>query len=190
MLRTFVFEFKVAVKLFLKSFLWPNFDLNSFDHFASLSQKMVSTSSLKNSCKILSQQKLLCFLVTFSLLSKKFCSFLKYYPFFFDAVTFHIIRVTGKIRSCQGKVCTYLQNILQNICRKFNLLKINIMTGVFQGFWPPNAAPTFVEHLSMAYSNKWFHRIGTRKEYCFCVSMKIDISNRFLTYLLLIGREL
>ena len=31
-----------------RSFLRPNFDLNSFDRFASLSQKTVSTSSLKN----------------------------------------------------------------------------------------------------------------------------------------------
>ena len=35
----------------LKSFLWPNFDLNSLEHFASFSQKMISTSSLKNSQK-------------------------------------------------------------------------------------------------------------------------------------------
>ena len=33
---------------FLRSFLWPNFVLNSFELFASLSQKLVSTSSLKN----------------------------------------------------------------------------------------------------------------------------------------------
>ena len=35
-------------KHFLRSFLWPNFDLNSSLRFASLSQKMVSTLSLKN----------------------------------------------------------------------------------------------------------------------------------------------
>ena len=34
-------------KLFLRSWLWPNFDLNSFEHFPLPSQKMVSTSSLK-----------------------------------------------------------------------------------------------------------------------------------------------
>ena len=33
---------------FLWSFSWPNFDLNSFERFASLSQKTVSTSPLKN----------------------------------------------------------------------------------------------------------------------------------------------
>ena len=33
---------------FLRSFLWPNFDLNSFESFASLSQKMISTLSLKD----------------------------------------------------------------------------------------------------------------------------------------------
>ena len=33
---------------FLRSFLWPNFDLITFEHFASLSQKMVSILSLKN----------------------------------------------------------------------------------------------------------------------------------------------
>ena len=33
---------------FLRSFPWPNFDLNSFEHFASLFQKMVSTSPIKN----------------------------------------------------------------------------------------------------------------------------------------------
>ena len=35
---------------FLRRFLWPNFDLNSFWCFASLSQKMVWSASLKN-CK-------------------------------------------------------------------------------------------------------------------------------------------
>ena len=43
-LRTFVFELKVA----LGSVVSPNFDLSCFDGFASLSQKMVSTSSFKN----------------------------------------------------------------------------------------------------------------------------------------------
>ena len=33
---------------FLRCFLRPNFDLNSFERFASLSQKTVSTSPLKN----------------------------------------------------------------------------------------------------------------------------------------------
>ena len=33
---------------FVRSFLWPNFNLNSFERFGSLSQKIVSTSSLKN----------------------------------------------------------------------------------------------------------------------------------------------
>ena len=33
---------------FIRSFLWPNFDLSTFEHFALLSRKMVSTSSLKN----------------------------------------------------------------------------------------------------------------------------------------------
>ena len=33
---------------FLRSFLWPNFDLNSLERFTSLFQKMISTSSLKN----------------------------------------------------------------------------------------------------------------------------------------------
>ena len=33
---------------FLRSFLWPHFDLNSFELFVLLSQKMVSTLSLKN----------------------------------------------------------------------------------------------------------------------------------------------
>ena len=75
---------------------------------------------------------------------------------------------------------------LQNTCREFNLLKINSIAGIFQGFWPQDTAPIFVEHLSIAYSNKWLHRIGTGKEYCFCVSVKIDILNRFLTYLFLL----
>ena len=47
-LKTFVFELEVASKAFSKSFLWLNFDLSHFEHFASLSQKMISTSSLKN----------------------------------------------------------------------------------------------------------------------------------------------
>ena len=46
----FVLELKEASNHFLRKFLWPNFNLNSFWCFASLSQKMVSTSSLKN-CK-------------------------------------------------------------------------------------------------------------------------------------------
>ena len=33
---------------FLRIFLWSNYDLNNFQHFTSLSQKMVSTSSIKN----------------------------------------------------------------------------------------------------------------------------------------------
>ena len=79
---------------------------------------------------------------------------------------------------------------LQNTCKEFNLLKIDSSVGIFQGFWPQDTAPIFVEHLSMAYSNKWFYRIGSGKGYYFCVSMKIDILNRFLTYLLQIAREL
>ena len=55
-LRTFAFELKVTSKPFskniLRSFLWPNFDLSSFERLASLSQKIVSTSSLKNLQKI------------------------------------------------------------------------------------------------------------------------------------------
>ena len=43
-----VFSWKYLSNHFLRSFLWPNFDLNSFERFALLSQKMVSTSSLKN----------------------------------------------------------------------------------------------------------------------------------------------
>ena len=46
--RKFIIESKVASNHFLRSFLWPNFDLNSFEHFASLSQKTVSISSIKN----------------------------------------------------------------------------------------------------------------------------------------------
>ena len=37
---------------FPASFRWPNFDLITFEHIASLSQKLVSTSSLKNVQKI------------------------------------------------------------------------------------------------------------------------------------------
>ena len=33
---------------FIRRFLWPNLDLNSFERFASLYQEMVSTSLLKN----------------------------------------------------------------------------------------------------------------------------------------------
>ena len=35
-------------KHFLRSLLWPSFDLNSFERFALLFQKMLPTSSLKN----------------------------------------------------------------------------------------------------------------------------------------------
>ena len=41
---------KISKKLknaLLKSLLWPNFDLNGFEYFASHSQKMASTSSIK-----------------------------------------------------------------------------------------------------------------------------------------------
>ena len=48
MLRTLAFELKVASKQISKKLLWPNFDLNSFQCFASLSQQMVPTSSIKN----------------------------------------------------------------------------------------------------------------------------------------------
>ena len=37
---------------FLRSFLWPYFDLNSFWCFVSLSHKMISTSSIKNFKKL------------------------------------------------------------------------------------------------------------------------------------------
>ena len=37
---------------FLRRFLWPNFDLNSFESFVSLYQKTVSTLLLKNLQKI------------------------------------------------------------------------------------------------------------------------------------------
>ena len=73
---------------------------------------------------------------------------------------------------------------LQNTYREFTLLKINSIAGIFQGFWLQVTTP-----ILMAYSNKWFDRIGTGKEYCFCVSMKVDILNRFSTYLLLIAKE-
>ena len=47
-LKTFAFEIKVASNHFPKSFLWPNFNLNGLEDSALLSQKTVSTSSLKN----------------------------------------------------------------------------------------------------------------------------------------------
>ena len=46
-LRTYVFEFKVAWKPFSKKLPMIKFYLNSFEHFASQSQKMVSTLSVK-----------------------------------------------------------------------------------------------------------------------------------------------
>ena len=80
-----------------------------------------------------------------------------------------------------GKRMHLSSKSLQNNCREFNLLRTNTITGIFQGTWPQDTAPTFVEHLSMVYLNKWLHRIGAGKEYCFCVSMEIGIWNRFLT---------
>ena len=47
-LSTFVFEPKVASKPFSWKFPRPNFDLNSLERFASLSQEMASTLSLKS----------------------------------------------------------------------------------------------------------------------------------------------
>ena len=38
---------RLLKKHFLRRFLWSNFDLNKLQHFASFSQKRVSTSSLK-----------------------------------------------------------------------------------------------------------------------------------------------
>ena len=46
-LRTFVFEIKIAPKPFSRKSIKPKSDLNSFERFASLSQKMISTSSLR-----------------------------------------------------------------------------------------------------------------------------------------------
>ena len=66
MLKTFVSQLKLLQNHFLRSFLWPNFDLNSFECFVSLSQKMVSNSSFKN------QQK-----------TEK-CSFQTFWTFVFD----------------------------------------------------------------------------------------------------------
>ena len=51
MLRIYVFELKVAPKPFSRKFPVINFDLNRFERFASLSQKMVSTLSLKKLAK-------------------------------------------------------------------------------------------------------------------------------------------
>ena len=66
MLRTFVFELKVPWKYFLRSFLWPNFDLNTLERFASFSQKTVSVLSLKNLQKngniLFSNGRNICFL--------------------------------------------------------------------------------------------------------------------------------
>ena len=59
---------------FLKSFLWPNFDLNSFWCFASISQKIVSTLTLKNFKKSenLPFQMLRTFVFDFMVTSKSF----------------------------------------------------------------------------------------------------------------------
>ena len=48
MLTTFVFELKVASKPLSTKFFMTKLDLNSFSHLASLSLKMVSTSSINN----------------------------------------------------------------------------------------------------------------------------------------------
>ena len=48
MFRTYIFNFKVAWNHFLKWFLWPTLNLNRFECFAWFSQKMISTSPLKN----------------------------------------------------------------------------------------------------------------------------------------------
>ena len=48
MLRTFALEIKVALKPFSKILSMTKCDLNSFERFASLSQRMVSILSLKN----------------------------------------------------------------------------------------------------------------------------------------------
>ena len=47
-LRTFVFDLKIASKPFPKKFPMTNFDLNNFERFASLPQKMVLILLLKN----------------------------------------------------------------------------------------------------------------------------------------------
>ena len=59
---------------FLGSFLWQNFDLNRFEHFASPFQKMVRTSSLKNlqKCEKWPFQTLRTFIFEVKVASKKF----------------------------------------------------------------------------------------------------------------------
>ena len=62
---------------FLRSFLWPNSDLNSVEHFTSLSHKIVSTSSLNNlpkTKKILfpSAKKILFWAQGFNFVTQKF----------------------------------------------------------------------------------------------------------------------
>ena len=46
--KYWLLSFKKLQNCFLGRFLWSNFDLNRFEAFASLSQKTVSTLSLKN----------------------------------------------------------------------------------------------------------------------------------------------
>ena len=134
--------------------------------------------NVEHSYKVLSQQELLKSLTTFSVLSNKF---LEYYFFRCCITSFNLCH--WKNQKLAGK-CMHFLKSLQNTYREFTLLKINSIAGIFQGFWLQVTTP-----ILMAYSNKWFDRIGTGKEYCFCVSMKVDILNRFSTYLLLIAKE-
>ena len=46
--KHWLLSFRRLQNHFLRSFLWPNFDLNCFERFAWLFQKMVSTLPLKN----------------------------------------------------------------------------------------------------------------------------------------------
>ena len=73
---------------FLGSFLWPNFDLSSVERFASLSQKMISTSSLKNlqkaeKCCI---QTLTTFIFELKVASKSFSKKLPVNEFWFKQI--------------------------------------------------------------------------------------------------------
>ena len=80
-----VSSFRKCENHYPRSSLWPNFDLNNFERFASLSQKMVSTSSVKNFQKTekCSFQTLRTFVFEFKVTSKPFSKKLHMIKFWF-----------------------------------------------------------------------------------------------------------
>ena len=93
---------KLLQNHFLRSSLYPSFDLNSFERFASLSQKMVSTQLLKNLQK---SQK--CPFQTLKTFDFELIVASKRFP---EKVDLKTIERFFSFQLCRPKICKNLKN--------------------------------------------------------------------------------